>query len=76
VTTWYGVVAPAGTPAPIVNKLNAALNDIVKDKAVQGRIEKAGAVAQGSTVEGFRQHMAAEMARWDKVRENAKIEKQ
>ncbi len=76
VTTWYGVVAPAGTPAPIVNKLNAALNDIVKDKAVQERIEKAGAVAQGSTVEGFRQHMAAEMARWDKVRETAKIDKQ
>lgn len=76
VTTWYGIVAPAGTPAPIVNKLNAALNDIVKDKTVQERIEKAGAVAQGSTVDGFRQHMAAELTRWGKVREAAKIEQQ
>lgn len=76
VTTWYGVVAPAGTPQPIVAKLNKALNEIVTDEAVKERMAKVGAVAAASTVEGFRSHMKSEFSRWGAVREAAKIEQQ
>lgn len=76
VTTWYGLVAPAGTPQPIVAKLNAALKEIVADPVVVDRLLKAGAVAASSTVDGFRDHMKSELARWSAVREAARIEQQ
>ncbi len=76
VTTWYGVVAPAGTPRPVLEKLNKALNEIVKDEVVKERMAKAGAVAAGSSIDGFRDHMTAEFKRWGAVREAAKIEQQ
>ena len=76
VTTWYGLVAPAGTPQPIVAKLNAALKEIVADPVVVDRLLKAGAVAASSTVDGFRDHMKSELARWSAVREATRIEQQ
>ena len=76
VTTWYGLVAPAGTPKPVIEKLNKALNDIVADDVVKERMAKAGAIAAGSTSDGFRDHLKAEFVRWGAVREAAKIEQQ
>jgi tripartite-type tricarboxylate transporter receptor subunit TctC len=76
VTTWYGVVAPAGTPGPVVEKLNKALNELVADEVVKDRMAKAGAIATGSSASGFRNHMNAEFKRWGAVREAAKIEQQ
>jgi tripartite-type tricarboxylate transporter receptor subunit TctC len=76
VTTWYGVVAPAGTPKPVVEKLNKALNELVADDVVKERMAKAGAIAAGSSTDGFRNHMNAEFKRWGGVREAAKIEQQ
>ena len=76
VTTWYGLVAPVGTPTPIVEKLNKALNEIVADEAVRERMAKVGAVAAGSSIEGFRKHMQEEFVRWGAVREGAHIEQQ
>ncbi len=76
VTTWYGLVAPAGTPKAIVSKLNSALNEIVADPAVVERLAKVGAVAAASTAENFGKHLKSEFNRWGKVREAAKIEQQ
>ena len=76
VTTWYGLVAPAGTPRPVLEKLNKALNEIVTDNVVKERMAKAGAVAAASSIDGFRDHMTAEFKRWGAVREAAKIEQQ
>ncbi len=45
VVTWYGMVAPAGTPAPIVAKLNATLNAIIAEPGVRERLTKAGVLA-------------------------------
>jgi tripartite-type tricarboxylate transporter receptor subunit TctC len=75
VTTWYGLIAPAGTPAPIVAKLNKAFNEVLADPGVRERLTKAGVLAQGSTPEAFAGHMKSEFARWDKVREQAGIER-
>jgi len=76
VTTWYGFFAPRGTPAPIIAKLNKALNEAIKEDAVREKLIKAGVTVQGSTPEEFGKFMAAELGRWDKVRQAAGIEKQ
>jgi tripartite-type tricarboxylate transporter receptor subunit TctC len=76
VTTWYGFFAPRGTPPEIVAKLNKALNEAIKEDAVRDRLIKAGVTVQGSTPEEFGTFMADELARWNKVREAAGIEKQ
>ena len=75
-TTWYGVVAPAGTPPAVIARLNRALTDIAAEPAIQERMAKAGAVAKASTPEAFGKHMESELARWGKVREAAGIAQQ
>jgi tripartite-type tricarboxylate transporter receptor subunit TctC len=75
VTTWYGFFAPHGTPPEIVAKLNKTLNDAIADDAARERLSKAGVIVQGSTPDAFGAFMAAEYARWEKVRVAAGIEK-
>ena len=76
VTTWYGVFGPRGMPPEIVAKLNKVLMESIKDPAVAERLTKAGVTVQGSTAEAFGKFMAAELARWNKVREAAGIPQQ
>ena len=76
VTTWYGFFAPRGMPPEIVAKLNKALNESIKEEAVREKLIKAGVTVQGSTPEEFGKFMAAELARWNKVREAAGIAQQ
>jgi tripartite-type tricarboxylate transporter receptor subunit TctC len=76
VHTWYGMIAPAGLPAPVLAKLNATLNDILKDDAVRERLIKAGVIPRSSSPAEFGKHMADEFARWNKVREAAGIPQQ
>jgi tripartite-type tricarboxylate transporter receptor subunit TctC len=76
VTTWYGFFVPSGTPKEIVTKLNKALNDSLAEDAVRAKLVKAGVTVQGGTPEAFGKFMAAELTRWDKVREAAGIPKQ
>ena len=58
VTTWYGVFAPHGTPAPIVAKLNKVLMESLADEAVQKRLVAVGVIVKGSTPDEFGQFMA------------------
>jgi tripartite-type tricarboxylate transporter receptor subunit TctC len=76
VTTWYGIVGPAGTPAPVVARLNKALVELISDKTLQERLEKVGAEPLSSTPEAFRKHMEQEFARWNGVREAAGLQQQ
>jgi len=76
VSTWYGFFGPRGIPPEIIAKLNKALNDALKDEAVRDKLTKAGVAVQGSTPEEFGKFMAAELARWNKVREAAGIAQQ
>ena len=76
VTTWYGLFAPRGTPAPIIAKLNKVLNESLADDTVRKRLDTAGVVVQASTPQAFGDFMASEYKRWDAVREAAGIEKQ
>lgn len=75
VTTWYGLVAPRSTPPALLATLNKALTDSLATKDVQDKLAKAGAMAQSSSADAFGKHITAEVARWEKVREAANIEK-
>ncbi|QYY31742.1 MULTISPECIES: Bug family tripartite tricarboxylate transporter substrate binding protein [Cupriavidus] len=64
---WQGVVAPAGTPKPIVTRLNAELVKALKSPDVQKRMEGVGVEPVSSTPEEFAQYAHAEAERWGKL---------
>ena len=67
VETWYGVLAPAGTPPAIVQKLNAELNEALKVAQVREVLAKQGLDAVGGPPERFGQLIAREIPRWKRV---------
>jgi tripartite-type tricarboxylate transporter receptor subunit TctC len=56
-SNWYGVVTRAGTPAPVVSKLNAAMREAVRQPEVTKRLEGMGVIVRASTVDEFRQFL-------------------
>jgi tripartite-type tricarboxylate transporter receptor subunit TctC len=75
-TSWYGVLAPAGTPAPIVAKVNAAINDILNSEKVKGFLEQQGARRTGGNPAAFAGYLNTEIEKWAKVIKEAGIEAQ
>jgi tripartite-type tricarboxylate transporter receptor subunit TctC len=73
IALWYGIVAPGGTPAPIVQRLNAELAKIVAMPDVRANLSEQGADLQGGTPEDFAAFMRAESARWSVVVKQAGI---
>ena len=67
IDSWYGIVAPAGTPQPIIRKLNAEIVRIMSTPAVVGYLAKEGAVPKGSSPAELAATMQAELAKWGKV---------
>jgi len=61
---WTGVVAPAGTPTPIVDKLNAAINAGLKTPAAQASLAKFSAIANAGSPDDFKRFLAEQMQRW------------
>lgn len=72
---WGGVVAPRNTPKPILDKLNAAMQQALKTPAVREGLAKLGAVPAGGTPEQFKQMIDRETTRWSGIVKDAKIEK-
>lgn len=72
-TTWYGLVAPAGTPQPIIAKLNKAVMDAAQTPAVKDAFSKIGLDAVGSSPQDTRKFIEAEFAKWKTVIEKAGI---
>lgn len=64
VATWNGMVAPAGTPAPVIARLSAASLDALKDPEVVDRFDKVGAVVAPLGPSDFERFYLAEIARW------------
>ena len=65
--TWFGILAPAKTPQPIVAKLNAEINKVLKDPGVRKEIEKEGGEVVGGTPEQFATLIRNEIAAWGAV---------
>lgn len=64
---WYGVVAPAGTPADVVAKLNTQINQVLNSPELKGRLNAEGAIATPDTPANFGKLIASEIARWKPV---------
>src|SRR3984885_4643084 len=64
---WAGVLAPAGTPQPVILKLNAALVAALNDPDLRTRLHNAGVTPAPSTPDAFESYLRNETARWAKV---------
>jgi tripartite-type tricarboxylate transporter receptor subunit TctC len=65
--SWYGIVAPAGTPAPLIRKLNVEIMKILGAPAVVSYLAREGAVPKGSSPAELSVTMQSELAKWGKV---------
>jgi tripartite-type tricarboxylate transporter receptor subunit TctC len=73
---WFGLLAPAGTPKPIVAQLSAESARIIKLPDVSKRVSELGADPVGSTPEQFAELIKTEIAKWAKVIKDANVELQ
>ena len=71
--TWAGIIAPAGTPKEIVDRVSAEAKKALADPALQAKLVEQGIVAVGSTPDEFRAFVGDEIARWRKVITDAGI---
>ena len=71
--TWAGIIAPAGTPKEIVDRVSAEAKKALADPALQAKLVEQGIVPMGSTPEEFRTFVTGEIARWSKVITDAGI---
>lgn len=66
VETWNGVVAPAGTPREIVNRLSGIIQDLARDPAVRQRMADTGMSPMGESPEEFQAFIQAQLNLWSK----------
>jgi tripartite-type tricarboxylate transporter receptor subunit TctC len=66
-TIWLGVMAPAGTPKPVVDKLNAEINKVIARPDVKDAWAKQGAVPMAMTPAAFDAYLRADIEKWAKV---------
>jgi tripartite-type tricarboxylate transporter receptor subunit TctC len=69
----YGLVAPAGTPRPIIERLNAALRASLEDPTLRERLAREGAVPLPSTPEEYAADIDAEEKKWGKIVRDAGV---
>ena len=75
-TQWYGLVAPAGTPADIVARLHAEATQALKTQDMKDKLASDGAEPVGTTPAEFAAHIKSELQKWANVARVAKIEPQ
>ncbi|MGZ5703655.1 MAG: Bug family tripartite tricarboxylate transporter substrate binding protein [Burkholderiales bacterium] len=73
---WYGIVAPAGTRATIINKLNAEMRRALANAEMSRHVESIGMEPASSTPEELREWIRSELARWTKVVRDAGLQAQ
>jgi tripartite-type tricarboxylate transporter receptor subunit TctC len=66
-TIWLGIMAPAGTPKPIVDKLNAEINKVINRPDVKEAWAKQGAVPMVMTPAEFDKYLRADIEKWARV---------
>jgi tripartite-type tricarboxylate transporter receptor subunit TctC len=64
---WFGILAPAGTPAPIIDKISKATNEVLKDPPTLQQLHVQGMDALGGSPEEFRRFIKTETERWADV---------
>jgi tripartite-type tricarboxylate transporter receptor subunit TctC len=71
--SWSGIVAPAATPRRVIDKLNAAIEKILREPEVRERFAKLGVEPVGGPPEAFSRHIRAESEKWGRVVRTANI---
>jgi tripartite-type tricarboxylate transporter receptor subunit TctC len=66
-SAWFGIMAPRGTPRPIVDKLNRDLNELIAEPAFNKRLVEIGVEPMGGSVADFEKFLAAEIKKWGEV---------
>jgi tripartite-type tricarboxylate transporter receptor subunit TctC len=74
ISTWIGFVAPAGTPRPIVEKIQREVAAMYRDPAIAETLQKSGISAVSSTPEEFDAFLRKETDRWGKVFKDSGIQ--
>src|SRR6185503_6557931 len=72
-STWFGILAPAGTPPAVVGRLNAELVKASRSQDILERLAPDGGEPVGNSPEHFARHLVTEIARWRKVVKEAGI---
>jgi tripartite-type tricarboxylate transporter receptor subunit TctC len=73
-TTWFALLAPRGTPADVIERMNTVANEIIADPATRKRLAEIGATPMGGTPKQLADHLAAEIVRWGRLVRDARIE--
>ena len=74
VSIWFGVVAPAGTPKPIVERLSREIATIVRQPAFKAKFAEGGIITASSTPEEFAATIARDIQKWPKVLRDAGVQ--
>lgn len=74
ITAWHGVMAPAGTPRPIVERLSAEIQAFLRSPAAEEKLRQQGVVRVGNTPEEFGRLMVEEVARFKPIVEQANVQ--
>jgi tripartite-type tricarboxylate transporter receptor subunit TctC len=72
---WFGLVAPTGTPQPVIDRLSMAANEALKSDEVKTSLRAQSVEAHGGTPAEFRRHMEEEHKRWNSVITDAGLKK-
>ena len=75
-SVWIGVVAPAGTPAPVLDRVHAMVQAMQKDEAAKKAMAAAGLDLMTMSQPQFAAFVKGEYARWETIVQNAGVEKQ
>jgi tripartite-type tricarboxylate transporter receptor subunit TctC len=75
-SVWIGVVAPAGTPQPIADRIHAVVQDMLKDPAALTAMAAAGLDVMAVSRAEFASFVEAEYVRWGKIVKDAGVEKE
>jgi tripartite-type tricarboxylate transporter receptor subunit TctC len=70
---WFGILMPAGTPKPIVDRMNREIVAVLQTPDIKGRFETMGIEVAGGTPESFTTFMADEAAKWQKIAKDAGV---
>jgi len=76
VSNWHGLIGPRGVPRPIVDRLNAEIGTILKNREFEERLQSDGVSPAGGTPEDFRREIGREIEQWRKVAAAAGIRSQ
>ena len=76
VRSWFAIAAPAGTPKPVIDRLNAEVRKAVDVPEVKARLTAMGGEPAAGTPEAMRERVARELATWTKTVDDAGIAKQ